>query len=178
MKTIIRETNTTNLVELCQWCRDYEKFNVYPCSAERRFIIATYQLAQAIAWQDVYNYSNRACEDYESFAAGALHFIMVAEKFNICLPSFSVDYPNQIIGWPTTLISYRNYALNHGRVAQQLIYGARVKDIKRYSRGSRYSEETLGIGIRNLVRMLFQHIPIDKRAEAIEQASSIMTRKL
>lgn len=175
---IIRETSTSSFVELCDWCRDYHKNNIYPVSTERRFIIATYQLAQALGWESSYHNAKQLLKDYESFAAGALHFIMVAESFNLSVVNYEVFDIHDITTWPCKDIDYKHYTWLHGVAAQQLIYGARAKDTTRYQRGLRYNPDTLTKALVSLVTMLLCKIPSHQRIEAIEQASSIMTKKL
>ncbi len=173
---ILRGPETANFVELCEWCRYYNKNNRYPTEIERRFIIATYQVSQAIKWKRSFNNSGMANPDFESHASAALHYIMVAEHWNIsCLVgSLNPD----ILSWETLPINWEAYTEANAEVAQMIIYGLRAKDPTKYFRGSRYNPMIIAEGIKKLVTMLIQSIPSHRRLDSLKQAGDIMSGRL
>lgn len=170
----IRETSDTNIYGLSAWCRQYHKHTAYPCTILQRFTIAHYQLSQGIKW----NNTPTSYREYESFASSALHFIMVAEslELEICddyLPEGMLDMC-ELETWP---LNYRNLTLKMSAAAQMVFY-AEKSFRTGYTRKSRYNPLVLQKLLAEIVVMLFASIPSVNRQEAVEQASSIMTKRL
>lgn len=176
----VRETSDTCIFGLALWCRDYHNRTAYPCTPLQRFVIAHYQLSQGIKWND----NPTAYREYESFAASALHFLMVGHCFELDVADLVADKLLELDSvifsikkFPTKAIDYKLLTVTMSAAAQQVFYAE--KTFKQgYTRKSRYNPEVLRKLLANLVVMLISSIPTDQREEAIEQASSIMTKRL
>lgn len=165
MKLTIRATETTRSVDLALWCREYHQHNSYPCAFDRRFAIGLYQIYQGMLWDGL----NRN----ESFAAAAIHFIITLEAADISprLPEYLVDLVTKHIDWKTVM-------LHVSRAQQHVLYGTQLRIKKGTARSTRYCPEQLRDDLSALIEILFAAIPSDQRAQAIWDATSIMTKRL
>lgn len=174
---ILRAIHTTELIPLLNWAKDYHRHNKYPCDALRRFAIGFYQIYQAMEWKE------RAAglkgdNRHESLASAALHFLIGLEAAGIgaerWLPRDLVEIPSQPFH-ATPLL----YCLS--RSQQMLVYytqSSGLPGLKKTVRASRYNAEQLGTDLTASIKQLLAPIEPSCRAQAIEDASRIMTEKL
>lgn len=150
------------------WCKDYEKRCKYPATILNRFAIGFYQIHQGMEWKD------NGINKYESFAASALHFMMVAVRLELPIEEFleiRLDTLAQINDnkWPSVLLQHLSGA------QQQLFYANKAN---KTGRASRYNKEKLtkrlGISIRTLIAI----IPPTIRVDCFYAAARIMTKEL
>lgn len=181
----VRETSDTNVYGVSSWCKDYHTRTAYPCTSLQRFVIAHYQLSQGIKWNDV---CPSKYQEYESFASSALHFLMVGHCFDLDVADAVANYIyRQGVEGDASMfdfkelntkpIDYKELTVTMSAAAQQVFYAEKTFR-QGYSRKSRYKPEILTFLLRDLVVMLMASIPSMERSEAIEQASSIMTKRL
>ena len=157
----MRPIETTDLIDLQIWCRDYHRNTKYPSGLERRFAIGFYQIYQGMEWK------NSASAD-ESWAAAACHFLMVGEHLNLGIEQ---HLPRDIITWSKT--SFTDALLHDLSLAQQhIVYATNPSKIKRKSR---YNPEILEKTLANVIGMcLGGRIRPNNRSKAIYDATSIM----
>jgi hypothetical protein len=162
----IRSIETTDLVELALWCRDYHRYNKYPCSFDKRFAIGFYQIYQGIVWDGL----NR----YESFAAGAIHFLITLEALDLS----TVDIPRNLLSEDSAYINWQTLMLHLSRAQQHVLYRYQLEIKKGTSRSTRFNPELLAKDLSFAIDALICAIPCDSRAQAIFDATEIMTRRL
>lgn len=173
MKLILRSLHSVNLCRISEWCLDYHQNTLYPAHTSKRFAIAFYQIYQGIEWQRA---SRNNDNMYESFASAALHFIMVNESLD--LPGiwthvyWMLDDNERFVTKP---IDYEQLTYLLSAAQQQLLYKFNNNNT---SRKSRYSAGKLSKMLTEAIMMLFQAIPSHRRADAIEMATDIMTKRL
>ena len=161
----MKSINTANLIELQLWCREYETWTPYPADALRRFAIGFYQIYQGIEWQG----SDSADE---SFAAAAIHLMIVGEKLKLGIEAYT--YLNfSLIPWEKDPFRVLIHTLSKAQC--HLIYSTNAKNV---TRRSRYSEDILSSSLAYAVKDLFGLIEPIKRPLAIETATTIMTGRL
>ena len=157
---MLRAKETINLIELQEWCREYTR--TPRCLTQdpvRRFAIGVYQIYQGMVWKTTDS-------AYESFAASAIHFIMVAESLKAYVEMHMLDDLREC-----SFYDYRNMLHCLSKSQQMVIYAT---DAQGVGRKSRYKPEILSCDIANLISVLFGRIPADKLAEAIYHAMEVM----
>lgn len=164
----LRSICTTDLVEILNWCREYNQFNRYPVSPRGRFSIAFYQIYQGMHWEQQGPVNANA---NEGFASACVHLLLTAEQLNL--------YPEVVAGnllsIETKLIDYRSLLFHLSRAQQMIWYAAGVNNVKRKSR---YNPRQLLFDITDSIKELMGCIPTYLRSTAIEHATDIMTGKL
>ncbi len=174
MNPVVRDTDTTQVVELASWCRLYQNFGIHKLTTAQRFACGVYQLHQGIGWLDVV----AEYKQYESFAAAALHIMMTAESEKQCVAESPFWDVQNICEWSFIKPDYRDITYLISSAQQQVFYNMFITGKPGYQRMTRFKPIELRDRLARLSRELFSVIPPGKRSEAIEQASSIMTRKL
>jgi len=155
-------------LDLQVWCLEYHCYNKFPVTTLGRFAIGFYQIHQGLSWKD------GGLNKYESFAASALHFIMVSEALNLPLEEF---LPIKISDIPIVHIEHAGVALlSHlSSAQQQLWYSGNPNNTKR---NSRYKPAKLAEGLGESVYRLIGLIPKELRQDAFCASSTIMTKEL
>jgi hypothetical protein len=164
----LKPIRTTNLIELQEWCRDYNRRNKFPCDVKTRFAIGFYQIHQGMSWKD--NGENK----YESYAAAVLHFMMVGEALELKLES---NLPTNILNeckWTIESIGCTLLRLLSAS-QQQIIYGAKSNKTKR---ASRYNPNKLSNSLGIVCAYLVGLMPKEFREECFYLASKMMTEEL
>lgn len=162
----IRSIETTDLVDLALWCRDYHRYNKYPCSFDKRFAIGFYQIYQGIVWGGL----NR----YESFAAAAIHFLITLEALNLS----TVNIARDLCSEDSAYINWEMLILHLSRAQQHILYRYQLEIHKGTSRSTRFNADVLAKDLSFAIDALICGIPCDSRAQAIFDATEIMTRRL
>lgn len=168
----LTKIRTNNLIELQEWCRDYHRYNKHPTDFFTRFAIGFYQIYQGEAWKDEDNRN-------ESFAAAAVHFIMVSEILELCLEKYMTNWFSQLTGENKVNIDWKNLLCVLSKAQQHIFYKHKTYKLNPdYQRKSRYNAETLAVCLRHAIVMLLGAIKPDLREYAIEDATAIMTGRL
>lgn len=162
----MRPIYTNDFEELRAWCREYQRFSGSMLhDSARRFLIGMYQRHQARMWPR----GNPARA--QSFASGAMHFIMVAEELDICLAGprdirhISID----------ERIDGGHYANIIDETAQQLIYAAHSRGS---NRESRYTPLKCAVLLSKLARAFLAEVRPDDRAQRIHDEMCIIARDI
>jgi len=157
----VRPIKTIQLVDLQKWCKEYHQSTKYPSSIERRFGIGFYQIYQAMDWKTTNS-------SWESWVAGACHFIMVCEVMDLWLET-GLLY--DMTEWQQVLDD-RGLLRALSLAQAQIIYCTNENNIQRKSR---YKESILVDCMCSIIQTMVAKVPSDKRAEALYDATSIMT---
>lgn len=176
----VTATQTTEIVPLMNWARKYHRFNKYPCDALRRFAIGFYQIYQAMDWRGVAEGPSGTVghNRNESLASAGLHFMICMEAASLAAER---KLPRDLMELQTLPFHATPLLYCTSRAQQMLIYytqSAGLAGLKKTVRASRYNPEQLETDLAAAVKLLFQSIPSHQRAQAIEDASRIMTEKL
>lgn len=176
----VTTTQATNLVPLLNWARKYHRFNKYPCDALRRFSIGFYQIYQAMEWRSVPEAPAGVVghNRNESLASAALHFLICMEAAGLAAEN---KLPRDLMELQTLPFHATPLLYCLSRAQQMLIYYTQsngLPGLKKTVRASRYKSTQLETDLAAAVKLLFQSIPSHQRAQAIEDASRIMTEKL
>lgn len=157
-----------NIYDIITWCRDYDRRNKYPVDILKRFAIGFYQISQGMNWKD------GGVNKYEGYAAGVIHFIIVAEKSGICVDN----------GLDLYLKDFKDVRLDHSAYGilmnlsttqQMLFYAGNPNNTKR---NKRYDPAKLSEHLGRAIFLLICAIPKEVREEAFNVASKIMTKEL
>ena len=143
---IFRATHTTRILELQEWCSEYN--NAPRCTTRdpvRRFMIGFYQLNQSICWKD------SASAD-ESKCAAALHFLMVGELLGCHIEQYVIPDISKL---RASMSIYNKLFLTAiTSAAKHIIYGTNAPNIKRRSRYDKNAlSMDLGVVIQELLSM-------------------------
>lgn len=172
--TAHRPEDTDCIYGLFSWCRDYEKNNKFPTDILKRFAIGIYQIHQGIDWSVSRHHSFQdSTNKEESFAAAALHFIMVAERLSLDIDKV-IDEIN-FTKWPKRSIGECSMRIlrNISKAQQQLFYANPSNKTKRRDR---YKEDDLRRAIASLVLDLTSCIEPENRSYAFYLAMEVMTK--
>lgn len=170
---VVRATDTTNLVDLGQWCRDYNRYTIYPCSFDKRFAIGFYQIWDYIDWKE--STVNRDA----AVAAASIHFIMVLEA---CELRIEAHLPIELkelhcLGE----LAWKWLMLHLSRAQQHILYRSQVKGMAgtvKTVRSTRYKPDLLERDLSTAIIHLLSAIKPEQRSTAIFDATSTMTQKL
>ena len=169
---MIRATDTTDIFELVEWCQEYRKSpRCNTIDPMRRFAIGFYQIYQGMKWRGT------ASED-ESFAAAFMNFLMVIDLLDLHIEE---SMKGDLLNWG--LSNIRCYSLNFhedllytlSHAQQMLVYYSDRTGIKRRDR---YDKNILTTELVIAIGILIDRIPKNKRAEAIFNATSVLTGEL
>jgi len=162
---------TNNLLSLASWCQDYYLEDTrYPVKCPlHRFAIGVYQIHQGMDWHDK---GEHGVNEYESFASAAVHFVITSEMCKLMV--WNSPYWD-LSKLETAELNHKTTLYNISKAQQQLSYSIQPT---RVSRKSRYKPIILETCLRTLAFDLLRAIPSTKRAEAIENATTIMTGRL
>jgi len=150
------------IVDLQVWCSEYDKVNKYPADTMRRFSIGVYQIYQGMEWL------GSASSD-ESYAAAAIHFIIVGERLSLCTEQYLKRGIKSLV-WKKQ--PWKALLYHISKAQGQIVYSTNTDNIKRKSR---YSPEILESHLSECIGLCLGLIAPDKREEAIKTAISIMT---
>lgn len=164
----MRATATTDLLELQDWCRAYDKWTPYPSNTLERFLIAMYQIPGAVDWGD------SQLNKWESLASCAIHVVIAAERMKAGLEATLLPRNLKLI--PTRVFNPSLLLNCLCKSAQQLTYGNPRNKTQRAR--SRFNLAVLSVELGNLVIVCLSGIPSDHRSMAIQDATLIMTGKL
>jgi hypothetical protein len=167
---MLTSISTNSLVELQEWCRDYDRRNLHPCDFFVRFAIGFYQIYQGIEWKDKYNKN-------ESLAAASVHFIIVAEKLNLNLEE---HLNKNIANWDyNSDINWKQLFCKLSKAQQHLFYHFKTFKLNpNYQRKTRYNPKVLNKLLAESIGFLIGAIEPDHRDMAIEDATKIMSGRL
>ena len=157
----MRPIETTDLIDLQLWCRDYHRNTRYPSSVERRFGIGFYQIYQGMAWTGTKSHA-------ESFMAAVCHFLMVSEMLELYVEQ---HLNRDITKWKGSL-DWRQLLYNLSLAQQHVIYYTNEKGIQRKKR---YDQKVLLKCMVRIVETLTSHVDKKERKQGIYTATSIMT---
>jgi hypothetical protein len=165
----IKPLYETNVFEIEQWCKDYERYGKYPTTLPKRFLIGLYQIQQGTGWKDM------GLNKYESYCAAFIHFMC-------CCTIAQLDYSKN---WEE--ISLENIPKSYyektaprlldsiSRAAQQIIYG----DVSnKTQRKSRFNKERAGEIMGDILWDIISLVPVEYRRDGLYQASLILIGKL
>jgi hypothetical protein len=164
-KEILKPIETINLIEILNWCSDYNRYNKYPCNIFKRFLIAQYQIHQGMDWKDM------GLNKYESYAAALLNFGMVCQLLELPIEQYiesDLSFPDhyRIENECYHLLRYISLA------SQQLIYGDPENKTKRKSR---FNKNKMTKSMGHIIYILARLIPEELRSKSIYQSSLILT---
>lgn len=166
--TILGPVYPTNIFDIFWWCKDYEERNKFPATILNRFAIGFYQISQGIAWKD------GGRNKYESYAAAALHFCMVAVRLELPVDDNMEiklkDFPVKFIEHSAVELLY-----NLSAAQQQLFYAS---PSNKTQRASRYNKDKLARCLGEAIIILIGLIPVEYRSDCFELSSTIMTKGL
>jgi hypothetical protein len=167
----VRSTDTTNLPDLIEWCRDYNRYNIYPCSFDKRFAIGFYQIWGGMDWGDGDNGN-------ESMASATLHFLMVLELANL---KAEKDLPISLLDPPFRRPDWKELLRRLSRAQQHILYASQLigtAGTVQTSRSRRYKPAVLELDLTTAIHILLFGIRPEKRSQAIHDATTNMTQKL
>ncbi len=160
----MRGINTTKTIDLLAWSRAYHRHTVFPVSDFQRFSIAVYQVYQGMKWP-------QGCPSkHESFAAVALHSMMVAEAHEVDvwehLPKDLLDVP-QDFSWKTLLLCLTG--------AQQMVF---YKMNQRSARSKRYKPNILAGLLADMIKHAVMMVPKGRLEDSLFDAMEVMCGEL
>jgi hypothetical protein len=162
----------TDIYEIIIWAVDYDKRNRFPVDTLKRFAIGLYQIHQGMHWKD--NGPNK----YESFAAAAVHFIIVAERCDLKVDK-AEEMPVKLKEFPRMCINIHAPELLYNiSGAQAMLMYNQAYSGNKTKRMSRYNPEILEERLSKIVRILICCIPLEFRTECFNLSTKIMTKEL
>ena len=166
---ILKPLQSTNWIEISDWCFRYNKYNKYPVSTSERFAIGIYQIHQGLDWQNltaaVENEKNKA----ESYMSAFLHFKMA--QLSMKLDVWTKDDITSYTTWPMAWSAERILYLI-SKCQQQIFYFTKMQKTLRGK--SRYNPEILNESFHLLQLRLIALVPSHCRGEGLYNASKIM----
>jgi len=168
----IRSTYNLNTVDFMAWCRDLQFNDAYRPNVNVRFGIAFYQIYQAIKWESKDGNLNPNAQ--ESYMASAVHLTCVMEYFDIDLYSYLMVPNLRSISSRGTL-DYKEILYNMAHTQQMLHY---YSNMKKTSRNSRFNKNSLKNSGCVCIKQLISMVPRNSRANALQNATEIMTGAL
>lgn len=162
----MRATATTDLLELQEWCRAFDRWTPHPWDAVHRFVIGLYQIPGQKDWGE--SHLNK----WESLASASIHFLIVGEKMR-CGIEGNLD--RQLDSFDAQPFRGDRVLHHSGKAAQMLIYSA-VSN--RAARKDRFNLASLSLDLTGLIYCCLCGIPSVSRSMAIQDATLIMTGKL
>jgi hypothetical protein len=161
----LHPTDSTDWIELSNWCQKYLRHNKYPVDVVYRYGIAVYQVHQGMEWTDPLNKA-------ESFMSAFLHLQMVDEHLKLGTWVWS-DYQLTLINtWPP---NWERLFYLVSKVQQQVFYFTRAGKTKR---ATRYNPKLTCELLAELQIKLVAMVPSYLRTEGIYHATKIMTSGL
>ncbi len=153
-------------IDLIEWCRVYVRTNRYPCSPERRWGIAVYQIASILEATDA---ANRG----EARGAFLINLIMCAEQHGIAMEDF---LPRRLDAVTERWIEQT--PIHTICAAQRQVSYYAMGDQTERSR-TRYDAKKLMLNFRRMSEdYFFSRSNIRQRFEGLEAATSILIGKL
>lgn len=159
-------TATTDVNTLCEWARVYSTYGQYAQEPHIRYYIGFYQISQGIRWENTDS-------EYESWASACVHMIGATEMLCPDVMGVEEHLPKDLTDLERAPISWRLLMLYVSRGMQMVHYGATC--FNTIQRRKRFQQHALVADVASAVRMLMSAIPKEKRAEAIEHGTKIMT---
>lgn len=161
--------DATTILELMEWCSDYNRRTQYPSAALKCFAIGFYQIHQGMEWKD------GGLNKYESYAAAVLHFLRLSEQLQLPVEGALAGKFENFLYLSLDTVAYD--LLRHlSATQQQLLYQSSFNKVK--SRKSRYNADFLTHRLYLCIYSLVRAIRPDLRSEAFYTASKIMTKEI
>jgi hypothetical protein len=164
----MRPVDITDVTEFCRLLARTHKETGTCRTPLERFCIGLYQIHGAISWNDPAASSARD----ESLAASFIHFVTTMEMLNLHVENY---INRDLVVESRNSLDYRFLMEHLSKSMQMLWYNNQAGKTQR---ASRYKPETLSHSLGIACKMLLQTIAPECRADAIETATDIMTRKL
>lgn len=172
--TLHRPSDEDCIYGLITWVREYERATKFPVDILRRFAIGIYQIHQGIDWSVSRHHSfNDTTNKEESYAAAALHFLMVAERLSLNVDTMIDEI--HFKHWPKRSMHECSLSIlrNISKAQQQLFYADKTNKTKRRDR---YNEDALRRALASLIIDLTSLIEPDNRSYAFYLAMEVMTK--
>jgi len=150
---ILRPIKSDNILELQEWCRNYDIHGKYPANILERFAIGLYQIYQGQEWKDILNRN-------ESWCAAFIHFLTLAEKLNLDTESYIKEGTLDI-----------GFILFISKAQQDVFYKHNAGKTKR---SSRYDSQRLAWNMGRILSICYTKVPKEERPEGFYNATSIM----
>lgn len=171
-KLLVKSLTTTNTVEFLAWCRKFHLSGPRRPSIDRRFSIGFYQVYQALKWCENGDTDNP--NYHESLMASVVHLTCVAEALDIDLYPrlYRTDLKN--IVFIINELNYKETLLRLAQTQQMLVYLWAGSS----SRTTRYSKTIVEDNLIQLILSFIMRVPKNKRLDALEHATEIMSGTL
>lgn len=152
-------------MEFCRWSKAYAKYGPYAQPPNIRYYIGFYQIGQGISWAGTDS-------EYESWASAAVHMVGAVELLHD-QAGVEQHLPRNLLEIEHARIDHRRLLFLCARAMQQVHYG--FSCMGTIHRKNRFDLECMVRDVADIVSMLFSAIPVVKRAQAVEDATALMT---
>lgn len=167
----IRPIRTVDLLELKEWCREYQVRGTMPQPPNIRFGIGLYQIGQGDKWDITSHGLTDAGR--QSYMSCAMHMLMLASCFGVSPETqFSSMRLDEIVG---VRLSDKDLLYSLCKVQQHVIYHHHGLGS---TRKSRFNPAVIEKHLSRIISDMFARVPPEVRSELVFNESCVITGDL